>query len=148
MPPSRHAALGAVLRTPGVHGLRVPDNHGGAESRVPVGRLGVGKRTLQRWRRWWHKTFVETSLQLRTLSSGTVGNTSAGRDVPGGSSIVALDERVWRWRMRALGRMTDFVLGQSIRKVGKILLACRPVSPATVCWVTLDEAIRPSTAAR
>ena len=46
--------------------------------------------------------------------------------------------------MRALGRMADFVLGQSTREVGETLLACRPVSPVTVCWVTLDEAVRPS----
>ncbi len=26
------------------------------------GRLGIDKRTLQRWRRWWRETFVETSL--------------------------------------------------------------------------------------
>ena len=36
------------------------------EFRSVVDRLG--KRTLQRWRRWWRETFVETSLwrKLRT----------------------------------------------------------------------------------
>ena len=38
------------------------------EFRSVVDRLGVDKRTLQRWRRWWRETFVETSLwrKLRT----------------------------------------------------------------------------------
>ena len=38
------------------------------EFRLVVDRLGIDKRTLQRWRRWWRETFVETSLwrKLRT----------------------------------------------------------------------------------
>ena len=38
------------------------------EFRSVVDRLGIDKRTLQRWRRWWRETFVETSLwrKLRT----------------------------------------------------------------------------------
>ncbi len=40
----------------------------GPEFRLVVDRLGIDKRTLQRWRRWWRETFVETSLwrKLRT----------------------------------------------------------------------------------
>ena len=38
------------------------------EFRSVVDRLGIDKRTLQRWRRWWRETFVETSLwrKMRT----------------------------------------------------------------------------------
>ena len=51
-----YAAFVFVFLTAMSQGVRSP------EFRLVVDRLGIDKRTLQRWRRWWRETFVETSL--------------------------------------------------------------------------------------
>ena len=57
-----YVAFVFVFLTALSQGVRSP------EFRLVVDRLGIDKRTLQRWRRWWRETFVETSLwrKLRT----------------------------------------------------------------------------------
>ncbi len=51
-----YVAFVFVFLTAMSQGVRSP------EFRLVVDRLGIDKRTLQRWRRRWRKTFVETSL--------------------------------------------------------------------------------------